>query len=426
MLLGLALGAVAVAASWWRAGGSSLDGGDAVDAAARLAGLLAGYTGVVMLALMARAPLVERTVGSTRLARTHALGGRLVVLLMSVHALLATAHWAEGASAAQWRGLAASLVQHVLLLEAVIAFLLLLGAAVASIRSARRRLGYTAWHAVHTTTYAATTLGLGHQLVGPDLAGRPLARAAWCALYAVTALLLVRYRLVEPLRAARRHRLRVAAVVPEGPGVVSVLITGQHLAELRSEAGQFFRWRFLAAGLWWTANPYSLSAPPRGDSLRITVKALGPHSRALARLRPGTRVWARGPYGGLTGRSGPPARKVLLLGGGIGIAPLRALFETLPGEVTLIYRARRAEDLVLRSELDAIAATRAARVIYAIDGSGADSLPLTGRALRAAVPDIADHVVYLAGPPGMTAAAERSLRRAGVPRRHVHCEALEI
>jgi hypothetical protein len=70
-----------VAASWWRSGATAPAGGDAVDAAARLTGLLAGYTGVVMLALMARAPLVEPSVGTRRLARVHALGGRLVVVL---------------------------------------------------------------------------------------------------------------------------------------------------------------------------------------------------------------------------------------------------------------------------------------------------------------------------------------------------------
>jgi ferredoxin-NADP reductase len=198
-------------------------------------------------------------------------------------------------------------------------------------------------------------------------------------------------------------------------------MTGRHLEELGAESGQFFRWRFLARGMWWTANPYSLSAPPNRDFLRITVRSVGGHSEALTRLRPGTRVWAEGPYGAFTAAR-RTARKVLLLGGGVGITPLRALFETLPGEVTLIYRARRPEDLALRQELDAIAAGRGATVHYVVDEPVEYSSPLTARALASLVPDIAERDVYLCGPPGMTAAATSALRRAGVPCRRIHHE----
>lgn len=425
LLAGLLLGAAAVALSWWSSGGSPADTGDPIGSAARLTGMLAGYCGVVLLALMARVPLLERTVGTARLVRGHAMGGRCTIALTLAHAVLATAHWTAGARGSLPHRLGGPVARDPRLLEAVLALVLLLAVAAASARAARRRLGHSVWHGVHLTTYAAMALGLAHQLVGPDLVAEPVTRAAWWALYAAAAALLITYRMVVPLRQALRHRLRVVAVRQEAPGVVSILLNGRGLAELGAASGQFFRWRFLARGLWWTANPYSLSAPPQDRFLRITVKDAGAHSGALTRVRPGTRVWAQGPYGSLVGAP-TPAPKVLLLGGGIGIAPLRALFETLPGEVTLIYRARRAEDLALRGELDAIGAARSARVIYAVDGPGAASLPLTGRALRAAVPDLAAHVVYLTGPPGMTSAARRALRRAGVPRRNVHCESFEF
>jgi ferredoxin-NADP reductase len=230
------------------------------------------------------------------------------------------------------------------------------------------------------------------------------------------------YRFVVPLRRGLRHRLRVAEVHAEAPGVVSVYLTGRHLDELNVAPGQFLRWRFLARGLWWTATPYSLSAPARDGWLRITVKAVGDHSRAVARLTRGTRVWAEGPYGGLTAARSSSG-KTLLLAGGVGITPLRALFETLPGDVSLIYRARHPEDLALRGELDAIAAARGAEVHYLL-GRRSDrrSDPLTAPWLRRLVPDLAERDVYLCGPPGMTETAIRSLRRAGVPRRRIHHE----
>src|ERR1700748_2513643 len=99
--------------------------------------------------------------------------------------------------------------------------------------------------------------------------------------------------------------MRVQSVQPEGPGLVSVVGSGRPVDEWRAESGQFFRWRFLARGRWWVSAPYSLSAPPQPDRLRFTAKAIGDHSRALAELRPGTRVVAEGRFGALT----PPPRR---------------------------------------------------------------------------------------------------------------------
>lgn len=90
--------------------------------------------------------------------------------------------------------------------------------------------------------------------------------------------------------------------------------------------------------------------------------------------------------------------------------------------MTLIYRARRREDLALRGELDAIAARRGATVHYIVDEPAGHSPPLTARALSTLVPDLAAHDVYLCGPPGMTEAAISALREAGVPARRIHHE----
>src|SRR5436305_1740014 len=76
--------------------------------------------------------------------------------------------------------------------------------------------------------------------------------------------------------------------------------------------------------MWWVSSPYSLSAGPRPHRMRITVKHLADHSRALANVRPGTRVVAEGPYGPVTAAV-RRRRKVLLVGGGRGTAPVAAL-----------------------------------------------------------------------------------------------------
>ncbi|MFD5387082.1 ferric reductase-like transmembrane domain-containing protein [Streptomyces sp. NPDC127074] len=419
-------GAAAVLALWWSDTPSVVGAAGWLTGAGRISGLLAGYTCAILLLLMARVPLLDRAIGTDRLARWHAMGGRYTIALACAHVLLII--W--GYSLESHTGVVGQTTTLVLhypdLLKGTIGFLLFLLTAIMSARAVRRRVPYETWHFLHFATYLAVFLAFGHQLSdGADFVGDRPAQAAWYVLYIGAAALLAWYRFAVPVRRALRHRLYVAEVRPEAPGVVSVYLSGSRLAELRAEPGQFFRWRFLTRGLWWAANPYSLSAAPHPAYLRITVKASGGHSAALAHLQPGTRVLAEGPYGAFTARR-RRTRKTLLLGGGVGITPLRTLFETLPGEVILVYRARRPEDLALRAELDGVAATRGAIVHYVVDEPAAGSSPLTAGALRGLVPDLAERDVYLCGPPGMTEAALRALHDAGVPRRRVHHESFAL
>ncbi|MFE2643803.1 ferric reductase-like transmembrane domain-containing protein [Streptomyces nigra] len=419
-------GAAAVIGLWWSDTTSVVGLSGWLTDAGRVTGLLAGYACAVLLALMSRLPVLERAVGSDRLARWHALGGRYTISLTLAHAVLITLGYAASAHAGVVEQATTLVLGYPDMLSATAGLLLLLATGVISARAARRRLSYETWHYLHFATYLAIFLAFSHQLSnGADFVAHRPAQFAWYTLYVGVAALLVWYRFLTPLRQGLRHRLIVTEVRPEAPGVVSVFMTGPHSDELGARPGQFFRWRFLVPGMWWTANPYSLSAPADRGVLRITVKAAGRHSEALARLRPGTRVWAEGPYGALTAAR-RTSSKVLLLAGGVGITPLIALFETLPGDVTLLYRARRPQDLALRREIDAIAVRRGATVHYAVDEPAGHAPPLTADALTALVPDIAERDVYLCGPPGMTTAAIPALRRAKVARRRIHHESFAL
>lgn len=422
-------GAAAVLALWWKETDTVAGTADRLIGAGRIAGLLSGYCCALLVGLMARIPVLERGVGSDRVARWHASLGRYTVCLLIAHVTLVLWGYAVQAHTGVVGETKTVVLTYPEMLKGTIGGLLLLTVGAVSARLIRRRIRYETWYYLHLLTYLAIFLAFWHQLaLGADFAGHPVARRFWYALYAAAAAAVLWYRLAAPLRLNLRHRLRVAHVVQEAPEVVSVIVRGERLPELAARAGQFLRWRFLAPGLWWTASPYSLSTAPRPDLLRITVKAVGGHSSALARLRPGTRVWAEGPYGALTADR-RTRQKVLLLAGGVGVTPLRALFESLParpGDLTLIYRARTAEDLALRGELESIAGSRRARLHYLLNRADGRSPRLTADLLRATVPDVAGHDVYLCGPPGMAKACYEALRSAGVPARHIHHESFEL
>ncbi|MFF7633021.1 ferric reductase-like transmembrane domain-containing protein [Kitasatospora sp. NPDC008050] len=433
LLLVIWAGVPAVLALWWQntIPGSLHGPADYVTAAGRLSGLLAAYLLLVLVALMARIPWLENRVGSDVVSRYHRALGEYSVALASAHALLIVLGyaWQSGTNPLSETATVVFDYPDVLLAAAALALLVLVG--VVSARAVRRKLPYETWYHVHLLVYAAIALAFAHEFsVGADFSASPRNRLLWSGAHIAVAAAVLLFRVVLPLRRSLRHQVRVAHVVTEGPGVVSVHLTGRGLDELGAQAGQFLRWRFLARGLWWQSHPYSLSAAPERGRWRITVKDLGDSSAALGRLRPGTRVWFEGPYGAFTEQRRDRARRVLLIAGGAGITPIRALYESLPGsgaDVVLLYRVSRAQDLVLYRELEDIARRRGFG-LHPLVGprGGPQDDPLSAARLRETVPDVSHRDVYVCGPAGMAQAARRDLRRLGVPARRIHSEAFEF
>ena len=121
---------------------------------------------------------------------------------------------------------------------------------------------------------------------------------------------------------------------------------------------------------------------------------------------------------------------MLLIAGGIGITPLRALLETIPpnDDVMLLYRVERREDTIFEDELRQFAHARNV-TIHVIPGAeiGDDRTDLLSvPALRRGVPDIAQRECFVCGPPGLIAAMKRRLGILGVPRYRIHYERFEF
>lgn len=395
---------------------------------AKFFGLHAALVLMVQLVLVARLPWLDRRIGMDQLTRWHRWTGFALLWTVLLHATVVVLGYAAlggappGATFLDLAAVPASLLGMATAATVVVV-------AVLSTRPARRRVSYETWHGVHLLVYLAVVLGLVHQLLeGTTFAGSAAATVYWWGLWAGVLAAFLAGRVVLPLWRNARHRLRVAAVVPESDDVVSIHLTGRRLDRLPARAGQFFIWHFLGHDHWWRANPFSLSAAPDGRSLRLTVKAAGETSAGLRHVPVGTRVFAEGPYGAFTSlhRTRDAA---LLVAGGVGVTPVRALLEEATGPTTVLYRVRSADDAVLLPELEDLARTRGARLHVLAGRTGAGSppnSPFEPANLLALVPDVADRDVYVCGPPAMTSAVLRSLRTLRVPRRQVHAERFSL
>lgn len=121
------------------------------------------------------------------------------------------------------------------------------------------------------------------------------------------------------------------------------------------QAGQFNMLYAFGVG----EAPISVSgdAEESGAGIRHTIRAVGPVTQALGKLRPGDSVGLRGPFGSAWPLEAARGHDVVFVSGGIGLAPLRpAIYHVLRhradyGRLVLLHGARTPDDLLFADEL---------------------------------------------------------------------------
>lgn len=155
-------------------------------------------------------------------------------------------------------------------------------------------------------------------------------------------------------------------------------------------------------------KPFSLA---EADPVMLTVARVGPFSTALHGLRSGDRLWLRGPLGrGFT----IEGQRILLVGGGYGVAPLAFLARRAIAQgvrVTALTAARRAEDVLY---VDRFRALGAEVVVATEDGSAGErgrATEVAERLLRTRAFD----ALYGCGPEGMLEGLKSLAAAFGLP-----------
>jgi predicted ferric reductase len=386
---------------------------------------------VIMLILAARIPYVDRAIGHDRAIALHNKLGKWVLFGLLFHAIFLVCGYAAQDSIGLASELASLLGISDLLLS-LIGLATLSVIAMTSIVAVKRSLPYEVWHVIHLATYVAIGLSLPHQFsVSGLFATGTWQRWYWLALFSIVALGLMSFRFVLPLITSWEHHLVVSRVVLEDTDVVSIEMSGRGLDRLGAEGGQFMSWRFLGRGLWWHQHPFSLSAAPTDDTLRITIRALGHGTAKLLSVRPGTRVAIEGPYGIFTDAARSQLG-VTLVGIGIGIAPIRSLLEAtavVPGSATVILRAHSPEQLYLVDEIEALCRAKGARLLALVGPRNPTSydptwLPVQCGTMRLGdlVPHLAQSDVYVCGPQAAADLVIDDALAAGTPASAIHNE----
>lgn len=395
-------------------------------AVGQLSGLYATAAVLLGLVMISRTPWLERRYGMDRMTHTHRLVGFTAAWLMIVHVVTVTLGIAFDQEMGIWDQIVDTWFNYAYADQAIIGFFLLMLVAGVSIRAIRRVLSYEQWWLVHVWAYLGVLLAFGHQTaIGADFVLDRWAWVYWVLLHVSVLVVIVGFRLINPWVLTFRHRFRVQEVVPEGPGVVTVVVGGRRMDRLAVQSGQFFLIRVLTRSRFWKAHPFSLSAVPDGHTLRFTVKAVGDDTEYLQTIPVGSRLSLEGPYGGFLAFL-PTDRKILFITGGIGITPFRSLIEDwdhAPGDVALLYRNRTPVDALFREELEAWSREKGFDLYLSYSRfDGGDPRVFEPDRLRQIAPDLAEREVFVIGSPRLLAAAGNGLRAAGVPSRQIHYE----
>lgn len=125
--------------------------------------------------------------------------------------------------------------------------------------------------------------------------------------------------------------------------------------------------------------PISISGDPSNkQSLIHTIRAVGSVTRPMGQLKRGDVLGVRGPFGNPWPVEEAKGNDVVLVTGGLGLAPLRPVLYHLfanreqYGKITLLYGARRPKDLLYRRSLDKWQRQSDIEVVYTVDAAASD------------------------------------------------------
>jgi NAD(P)H-flavin reductase len=165
-----------------------------------------------------------------------------------------------------------------------------------------------------------------------------------------------------------------------------------------------------------------------GRAVEHAIRSVGAVTAALTKLRPGESVGVRGPFGNGWPLDDSEGCDLLIIAGGIGLAPLRPAIQAAArrkgGRVIVLYGARSPEDLLFRRDLAAWSRQGVeASVIVDRAGSGwRGRIGLVTELIAPARPDPTRTQAWLCGPEIMMRFCINELQRLGLKRIYLSLE----
>ncbi|WP_187972998.1 ferric reductase-like transmembrane domain-containing protein [Aquibium microcysteis] len=399
-----------------------LDPWEAGAAALGLAGLTAM---AVQFVTSGRFAVVSGRLGIDRIMAFHKIAARWVVLGLVLHPVLyVLPTWLNDPALGQERFIAYLTLSHYRSgVVALAALFLLVGSSLLRERVPWR---YEAWRASHLVLGAvAVGAGLHHALTSGRFSAAGLVEAFWWLVaLAAVAVLAILYGWRWLLLHRRPWRLASVRKVADRMWELDIQPEPGNPA-WHYEAGQF---------VWMTVgnrrfplfdHPFSIADSPSRPGISLIVKEAGDFTRTVGRLEAGTAVGLDGPHGDFVLAEQEP-KNVVLLAGGVGIAPIMGLLRDMvarrdPRPVRLGYAAGTPANFACLDEIEAAESMLDLRTMLVSEEDAAGWTGVVGRldrqrlaALLAGL-DPKQTIALMCGPGPMVTAVSDTLLDLGLP-----------
>ncbi len=201
--------------------------------------------------------------------------------------------------------------------------------ALTSIYRKKLKISYTAWLLIHDLlTLVIMVFGLLHMFQRNYYMRDAAMTIAWVILIAIWGGLALYIRVIRPLILAR-HPFTVSKVEEEGKETYSIYLKADGFKRAAFNAGQVAWISKGPSPFVISRNPFSYSGSTEWEDVRFSIKKAGDFTNTIPDLKPGDRMFVDGPYGTFDLKNPRMQKGLVLIGGGIGIAPVMSIVNTI-------------------------------------------------------------------------------------------------
>ena len=294
------------------------------------------------------------------------------------------------------------------------------------------KLNYVPWLGFHNLlTAIILVFGLWHMFKVNYYMEIPLVKWVWIIEIAIWTLLIVYIRVLHPL-AVGKKAFKVESVEAEPNAVYTLNLLPDGHAGIAFKAGQI-AWISTGKSPWvLSRNPFSIAgsdvAP--GGRVRFAIKEAGDFTSTIKDLKPGDRVFVDGPYGEFNLQNENTQKGIVLLAGGIGVAPVLSIVNTLADTndkrpVYVFYGDYNEETALYQDEFAAAAEKINLKLFTVLEKPLREDYPysgyITSDLMASVLPEnFKDLFYFVCGPEPMLRAMEKNFVKLGIAKSNVY------
>jgi len=309
--------------------------------------------------------------------------------------------------------------------------------AITSVLRKNLKLGYNTWHILHgLLTVSIAVFAMIHIFKVNYYSSTDAVKWVWIFEIVLCVSLTLYIRLIKPALMLKKPFI-VREVIEETIDTWTIVLEPKGHEGFDFNAAQVAWININSSPFSMHKNPFSISGSAhRQDELRFTIKNLGDFTSTIGDLKGGETVYVDGPFGSFSISDPKTQEGLVLLAGGIGVAPIMSILHTMADAgdmrtVYLFYGSYDEENIIFKDELEKLQKQLNLKIVYVLEEHKNEDEFIIGYIthdlLNEELPGNREELYYfVCGPLAMIEAMENHLVKLGIPNSQVTTEKYEM